>query len=53
MFPKKHLNSVNTDTPCCKKVKTCENFHENCYVARFKKFIDYETASAYQFCNFS
>ena len=50
MFAKKPFNFVNVDIPCCKKSKECEkNLHLNCcYVAKFKKFVYYETTSKCQ-----
>ena len=56
MFTKKTFDFVDTDTPCRKKAKACECekiFHQNCYLERFKKFVDYDTTSACQLCNFS
>ena len=39
----------------CEKAKSCKkNFHQNCcYITRFEKFVDYETTSKCQLCNFS
>ena len=52
-FNQKIFNFVNTDTPCRKKAKEREkNFHQNCYVARFKKFVDYEITSECQLYKF-
>ena len=52
MFIKKTFNFVNTDKPCCKKAKPCEKTF-NSYVARLKKFVDYETTNDCQLYNFS
>ena len=43
---------VNTEKRPCKKAKAYEKTFSS-YVARFKKFVDYETTSECQFCNFS
>ena len=45
----KTVNFVNTDKPCRKKVKACENTFTS-YVARSKKF---ETNNECQLCNIS
>ena len=48
----KTFNFVNSDKPYCKKAKLCEKIFSS-YVARFKKFVDYETTNECQLCNFS
>ena len=52
MFTKKTFNFVNTDRPFRKKAKPCEKLFSS-YVARYKKFVDYETTNEYQRCSFS
>ena len=50
MLTKKSFNFVNTDKPCCNKAKIYEKTLTS-YVARFKKFVDYETTNECQLCS--
>ena len=43
------FNFVNTDKR--KKAKACEKIFTS-YMARFKKFVDYETTNKFQLCIF-
>ena len=48
----KAFNFVNFDKTCRKKVKTCTKTLTS-YVRDLKKFVEYESTSECQLCNFS